>query len=278
MNDYTEILRNSLQNEFSMAFDVRRYHSGGEEHYVFCPHNDGKELFNVDVHIANNIRIVLELTPQLHAASMLYDMEHASDEKKQMFVSYATALEKKGAKLSLTINGSPVTPKDLNAGVSNWRNLTLRVTKAPVIDEDDDNRGQVICEWSIMVTCMVLSLLEVVEITDEVEGKEEGNKYEVKANKYERNPLNRRLCLAIKGYRCSICGFDFEMKYGAIGHNFIHVHHIIPVSKMGPGYKVNPAVDLIPVCPNCHAMLHRKDPPYTPEEILEMIMDKYDIS
>ncbi len=278
MNDFTEILRTSLQNEFSMAFDVQRRRSGGEDHYVFCPQNDGKELFDVDVYIANNIRVVLELTPQLHAASMLYDMEHAAEDKKQMFVSYATALEKRGAKLNLIINGSPVSTKDLNNGVSNWRNISLRVTKAPVIDDDEDNRGQVICEWSIMVTCMVMSLLEVVEVAAEVEGKEEGSKYEVKSNKYERNPLNRRLCLALKGYRCRICGFDFEAKYGIIGHNFIHVHHIIPVSKMGSGYKVNPAVDLIPVCPNCHAMLHRKDPPYTPEEVLEMILDKYDIS
>ena len=278
MNDFTEILRTCLQNEFSMAFDVQRRRSGGEDHYVFCPQNDGKELFDVDVHIANNIRVVLEVTPQLHAASMLYDMEHATEDKKQMFASYATALEKRGAKLSLIINGIPVSAKNLNNGVSNWRNLSMRVTKAPVIDEDEDNRGQVLCEWSIMVTCMVMSLLEVVEVAVEVEGKEEGSKYEVKLNKYERNPLNRRLCLALKGYRCGICGFDFEAKYGIIGHNFIHVHHIIPVSKMGLGYKVNPAVDLIPVCPNCHAMLHRKDPPYTPEEVLEMILDKHDIS
>lgn len=278
MADFTEIIRAGLQNEFSMAFDVQRHYSGGEDHYIFCPHNDGKELFDIDVHIANNIRVILELTPQLHAASMLYDMEHASEEKKQLFSSYAKALEKRGAKLSLTINGVLVSPKDLNNEVSYWRNLSLRVTKAPVIDEDEDNRGQVLCEWSIIVTCMVLSLLEVVEIAVEVEGKEEGSKYEVKSNKYERNPLNRRLCLALKGYRCGICGFDFEAKYGIIGRNFIHVHHIIPVSKMGPCYKVNPAKDLIPVCPNCHAMLHRKDPPYTPEEVLEMIMDKYDIS
>ena len=173
MNDFTEILRTSLQNECSMAFDVQRRRSGEEDHYVFCPQNDGKELFDVDVHIANNIRVVLEVTPQLHAASMLYDMEHATEDKKQMFASYATALEKRGAKLSLIINGTPVSAKDLNNGVSNWRNLSMRVTKAPVIDEDEDNRGQVLYEWSIMVTCMVMSLLEVVEVAVEVEGKEE---------------------------------------------------------------------------------------------------------
>ena len=278
MNDFTEILRTTLQDEFSMAFDVQHCCIGGEDHYVFCPYNEGKELFDVDIYIANNIRVVLELTPQLHAASMLSDMEHASEDKKQMFASYAMALEKRGAKLNLTINGSPVSPRDLRNVASNWRNLSLRITKAPVINEDENNYAEVLCEWSIMVTCMVMSLLEVVDIAVDIQGKEEGGKYEVKTNKYERNPLNRRLCLALKGYRCGICGFDFEAEYGIIGHNYIHVHHIIPVSKMGPGYKVNPAIDLIPVCPNCHAMLHRKDPPYTPEEVLEMILDRDDIS
>ena len=278
MKDYSDILRSSLQGEFSMPFDVHRKLRGGEDHYIFSPNNDSQELFEVDVHIANNIRVVLEVIPQLHAASMLYDMEHSSLESKRMFTSYANALERRGAKVSLSINGIPVNIAEVDKGTSNWRSFSLRVTKAPVIDDDEDNRGQVLCEWSIYVTCMILSLLHVTEIEQGIEGKEEGDKYEIRANRYERNPINRRLCLALKGYRCGICGFDFEEKYGLIGRNFIHVHHRTPVSKMGPGYVVNPAVDLIPVCPNCHAMLHRKDPPYTPEEILEAILDRDDIS
>ena len=52
---------------------------------------------------------------------------------------------------------------------------------------------------------------------------------------------------------------DFETKYGKIGRDFIHVHHIDFISsKGGNKHKVDPISDLIPVCPNCHAMLHRK--------------------
>jgi 5-methylcytosine-specific restriction protein A len=36
---------------------------------------------------------------------------------------------------------------------------------------------------------------------------------------------------------------------------------------MGNNYIVDPVKDLEPVCPNCHAMLHRKDPPYSIEEL-----------
>ncbi|MEG0771017.1 MAG: HNH endonuclease, partial [Clostridia bacterium] len=46
--------------------------------------------------------------------------------------------------------------------------------------------------------------------------------------------------------------------YGEIGKDFIHVHHLKPLNEIGEEYIVNPVNDLIPVCPNCHAMLHRK--------------------
>ncbi|PCP15512.1 HNH endonuclease, partial [Klebsiella pneumoniae] len=45
------------------------------------------------------------------------------------------------------------------------------------------------------------------------------------------------------------------------------IHHLIPLSGIKQDYRLNPETDLIPVCPNCHAMLHRRDPPFTPEEL-----------
>ena len=46
--------------------------------------------------------------------------------------------------------------------------------------------------------------------------------------------------------------------YGEIGKDFIHVHHLIPLNEIGKEYIVDYKNDLIPVCPNCHAMLHRE--------------------
>lgn len=52
---------------------------------------------------------------------------------------------------------------------------------------------------------------------------------------------------------------NFEKVYGEIGKNFIHVHHIEFISSFeGKEHELNPIEGLIPVCPNCHAMLHRK--------------------
>lgn len=35
--------------------------------------------------------------------------------------------------------------------------------------------------------------------------------------------------------------------------------------------QIDPISDLRPVCPNCHAMLHKKNPPYTIDELREII-------
>jgi 5-methylcytosine-specific restriction protein A len=45
------------------------------------------------------------------------------------------------------------------------------------------------------------------------------------------------------------------------------VHHVVPLSSIGKEYVVNPKTDLVPVCPNCHAMIHRKSPPFLIEEL-----------
>ena len=84
----------------------------------------------------------------------------------------------------------------------------------------------------------------------------EGIKTKVTVNKYERSSLARNRCIAKHGYRCKVCGMDFEQVYGDIGKKFIHVHHIIPISTIGKEYRIDYENHLVPVCPNCHAMLH----------------------
>ena len=94
------------------------------------------------------------------------------------------------------------------------------------------------------------------EITDDEEFYE-GKKYTVSINSYERSSEAREKCIAAHGYKCQICDFDFEKYYGVIGANYIHVHHIVPLYEINKEYKVCPETDLIPVCANCHAMIHR---------------------
>ncbi|NYT73572.1 HNH endonuclease [Halomonas sp. QX-2] len=84
----------------------------------------------------------------------------------------------------------------------------------------------------------------------------EGAVLKVFVNKYERSRKARTACIAKHGARCFFCKFDFGERYGDVYSSFIHVHHIVPISKIGKNYKVNFEKDLVPVCPNCHAVIH----------------------
>jgi 5-methylcytosine-specific restriction enzyme A len=93
----------------------------------------------------------------------------------------------------------------------------------------------------------------------------------------EREP---RLVRAFKGtlqsYRCTICNFDFEDTYGAIGKAFIEAHHVDPIGNHGEG-SGTAVSELVPVCSNCHRMLHRKSPPHTIKEIAEFLTKTFEV-
>ncbi len=101
----------------------------------------------------------------------------------------------------------------------------------------------------------------------------EGGRFTVPLSRIERDPLARRECLEMFGTECIVCGFDFPRVYGDIGRGFIHVHHLYPLADAKGRRTVDPKTDLRPVCPNCHAMLHRQDPPLTIQELQAHIQD-----
>ncbi len=88
----------------------------------------------------------------------------------------------------------------------------------------------------------------------------EGATKTITINAYERNLEGREACLKHYGYNCAVCDFNFEKTYGELGKNFVHVHHLRPLAEIKIEYKLDPIKDLRPVCPNCHAMLHRMAP------------------
>ena len=97
-------------------------------------------------------------------------------------------------------------------------------------------------------------------LPEEVEASgqyKEGATRTVTINAYERNVDARKQCIRHHGYKCLVCSFDFESMYGPIGKNYIHVHHLIPLAEIGTEYEIDPVHDLVPICPNCHAMIHK---------------------
>lgn len=98
----------------------------------------------------------------------------------------------------------------------------------------------------------------------------EGAVVQIRVNQYERDQKARERCIEHHGPQCSVCGFDFARSYGLTLSGFIHVHHLTPLASVGVRYRVDPVADLRPICANCHAVVHRREPPYTIEEVRAM--------
>lgn len=106
-------------------------------------------------------------------------------------------------------------------------------------------------------------LSRVLEADFNPEQLREGSVRETTQVRRERNPVARALC--IEHYRnknngnllCTVCDFSFAVFYGPLGEGFMHVHHLDPISEARSSRIVSPEFDLVPVCPNCHSMIHR---------------------
>jgi len=96
-----------------------------------------------------------------------------------------------------------------------------------------------------------------------VEVLEEGEIKEMHISKHERNAALRKACIehwrAQQGGKilCAACGMSFGERYGAVGEGYIEVHHLCPISQIEGVHAVDPKTDLVPLCANCHAMIHR---------------------
>lgn len=266
-------LKSDLEHYFSMPFDVASSLVDGEEHYTCSPSNEGAMFFDVNVYIHNHIRLIIEMYPQKHGGYILNEMASAEEDKRKRFKMCKEMLEDKGAKIKFFVNGSNVFGNDWP---NIWRSFMSKIVLVPIPDSiSSDKNFSIISEWLRYSFDFIFSLLTITDINDKNKSvmsiQTEGTPAEMRSIRYERNPINRQLCLHRKGYNCAVCGMNFYDIYGEIGYHYIEVHHTTPVSAMKPRYVFDVDRDLVPLCPNCHAMVHRKNPPYTVNELKEMI-------
>jgi 5-methylcytosine-specific restriction protein A len=211
------------------------------------------------------------------AGDLLRHMASANSEQQARFLAFAKLVSDNGGRATMAINGSKVDPVQPHTWPGQWNSLDLQVERTPLMidHEDPEKLEDVIISWGGNLLGMAVSLLPVEEVEPEesleLRGLPEGTRERIEVNRYERNRINRTLCIAIHGTACLACDVAFLRVYGEMGRDFIHVHHVIPVSRLGSGYVIDPAKDLVPVCPNCHAMLHRHDPPLSIAELRKQI-------
>ena len=78
--------------------------------------------------------------------------------------------------------------------------------------------------------------------------------------------------------KCKICCFDFEDFYGNYGKGFIEIHHQKPVFMFNDDETEKTIKsgleNVIPVCSNCHRIIHRIRPPYLVKDIEKVVNKK----
>lgn len=130
------------------------------------------------------------------------------------------------------------------------------------------------CFETIELYRQFCSSLDVDKVKQKEEVFTEGEIISMHYDKHERSRKLRKACLALYNneYKCVICGFNFSKVYGVRGKDFIEVHHLNPIGETDGSYEVNPD-KLIPVCSNCHSMIHRFKP-YLDKDGLKEILNK----
>ncbi len=98
----------------------------------------------------------------------------------------------------------------------------------------------------------------------------EGGKKRVYTTVYERDPENRQRAIDIHGTSCFACDINLGARYGSVADGFIHIHHRRPLYISGPTL-VDPEVDLVPLCPTCHAIVHLRGQLRTVNEVRKML-------
>jgi 5-methylcytosine-specific restriction protein A len=217
--------------------------------------------------------------PGPFAATLLAEMRKTALSKQVTFRGLIDKAVQSRAEINLRVNGTTRLVSDLEEAGSEWRSFELTFHKSPlgINTEDHPENDRNLESWVFRFAGLVFSLLPL-EASEAValqnpERLPEGSRTVVQVNRYERSPINRANCIAMQGDSCKACGFNFASIYGPVGAGFIHVHHVIPVSQLGEGYVIDPAIDLVPLCPNCHAMAHKADPPFTVEQLRGILQD-----
>lgn len=125
-----------------------------------------------------------------------------------------------------------------------------------------DQRSELVAACDAVLSSVRMVMTDLAAHKLHVEGRE----ITVTSKRYERSPAIRSKAIEVHGLDCSICGFNFQEMYGELGEKFIHIHHIERVADAGLR-AVDIKQDVIAVCANCHAMLHREIPPLQPDEL-----------
>lgn len=192
-------------------------------------------------------------------------ISHIQENDDQEAFAVAMAfLDEISARSELSINGERVSESlDVQEGFS------LKALRRA------DESGDFTVTIEKLLVPLVAAFAELIGYEDygyqTTEEHIEGSVYELTVIKRERSLRNRLLCLSIHGERCGVCGGDPKDTYRSLDASIIEVHHIEPLAAAESPRPYDPKTDLIPLCPNCHRAIHKRNPPYSPEELRKLL-------
>lgn len=267
-----DFLRLRLENRFGLSLSCAKETVDGGTFPVF--RIEGIER-------GTGFGIVLANTPKQveasfradnFAATLLRRMADSDHAAKLTFNALLDDTRCKKAQVFIGINGDTcdVLPENCDA----WKRFDLDVN---LRFNSASKQDTTILEQAFIVTAgclgMVLALLMADDLVTTAfeQGLPEGARTLIEVNRYERNPANRAACLNYYGSVCQACNFNYADIYGKLGEGYIEVHHRVPVSEMKGEYCLNPISDLVPLCANCHAMVHRADPILQVEDLRALL-------
>lgn len=248
--------------------------SGGRWVELWPAEHDASQTFLLRVLVGWR-RIDVVFQPGKFSAQLMKAMGSADQTGRSTFYAVLGACREQGADVVFSINGVARDPEDSAGWSIPWRSLGLEIRRGmlPLNEGDVDSDRRQIEQWTTRAAAAVAALLPLEEATAEsaeVAGLPEGAKTRIEVNRYERDRRNRAAALAIHGYACKACDLDMSTRYGAVAAGMIEVHHLTPVSEIGAGHIVNPRTDLVPLCPNCHSVAHRRSPPFSITELRDL--------
>lgn len=202
-----------------------------------------------------------------YAGWLLRQMSAADDSSQASLRALIRAAEASGLQVYAELNGKP--PSAAFADAEVWRGFEIDVSKRLTGKIGVAALSHSLVDCAAICMGLAMALMTVEELDDDlvVVGLPEGAVKRVEVNRYERSPANRAACIAYHGARCKGCGFSFSDVYGELADGYIEVHHVVPVSQLGAGYLIDPIVDLLPLCSNCHSVVHRRNPPLLLKEL-----------
>lgn len=273
-----DFLKRCVAEETGLAFEVTQGQSAeGERFYTLC----------LESHSADHtflIRVILEwrrlkvsFEPGKFARDLLSSMASADQAGKAAFTSVLAHCTDQGAAVQLQVNGVPLAFNSPEVWKRDWERFRLTINKGPLESGpgSDESAPEIIGLWTQRMVAAVAAILplESGQATHDLgtDGYPEGMLSRVMVNRYERDSRNRAAAIALHGSHCKACEMEFGSRYGEVAAGYIEIHHLTPVSQLGPDYVLNPETDLVPLCPNCHAIIHRRNPPFSVADLRKML-------